>query len=92
MFNRLLSWPYSLQVDGDDLYVGNENDGTISEYNAATGSTINSAVVSGIQGSFSFGVAAVPEPESSKSLAIALGMLGLFALIHRRSNRIKTTV
>jgi DNA-binding beta-propeller fold protein YncE len=68
-----LSNPLDLAVFDGHLYVVNNGTNSIGEYNAATGATINAALITGL--SDPQGIAVVPEP-ATLALA-AFGLAGL---------------
>src|SRR5205823_2530636 len=45
-----LSTPFGIAVSGGNLWVTSNSGGTIGEYNATTGATINASLVSGLSG------------------------------------------
>jgi hypothetical protein len=58
---------------GGNLFVINNTNGTIGEYNATTGAAINSSLVSGLDGPY--GIAVVPEPSSWAGGLLTAGIL-----------------
>jgi hypothetical protein len=70
-------------VANGDLYVTNNNIGTIGEYDATTGAVINTALVTGLSSPYSLAVAAVPEPAAWPLLAAMVGV-GVAVIRKRR--------
>jgi hypothetical protein len=74
-------FPGDLAVSGGDLFVTNFDAGTIGKYDAATGATINSALVSGLNGPEGIAVVSASVPDASSTWTLLLlGLTGIFSL------------
>jgi hypothetical protein len=71
------SGPDGIAVSGADLFVVNNGSGTIGEYDAATGSAVNTALVTGLSGPRSLAIVpgAIPEPSTLALLGASLAGL-----------------
>ena len=69
-----LSYPTGIAVSGGNLFVANENFGTVSEY-TTSGAVVNTALISGLHSPVGLAVTDVPEPGSLCLLLLGGGAM-----------------
>jgi len=72
-----------LAVSGNSLFVAAQSLNTIGEYDAVSGATVNSSLVTGLSSPTGIAISSVPEPSALSLLAVGLG--GLAMMRRRRS-------
>jgi hypothetical protein len=72
-----------LAVSGNSLFVASQSLNTIGEYDAVSGATVNSSLVTGLSSPTGIAISSVPEPSAVSLLAI--GLSGLAMMRRRRS-------
>ena len=74
-----------LAVSLNSLFVASQAFDTIGEYDAVSGATVNSSLVTGLNSPTGIAISSVPEPSALSLLPIGLGLVGLARLRRRRS-------
>jgi len=69
--------PCGIAVSGTDLFVVNSFIGTIGEY-TTSGATVNSSLISGLDGPLGIAIVGVPEPSNLMPLGLVLAGLGIY--------------
>ena len=74
----------ALAISGNDLFVANKGNGTVGEYNLATGATISNPFITSANAPFGLAVNpnTIPEPSTWATLSLGAGLLGL--MLRRR--------
>jgi len=78
-----LGYASGLAVSRNSLFVASQSLNTIGEYDAVSGATVNSSLVTGLSSPTGIAISSVPEPSALSLLAIGLG--GLTMMRRRRS-------
>jgi hypothetical protein len=76
-----LGYASGLAVSGNSLFVAAQSLNTIGEYDAVSGATVNSSLVTGLSSPTGIAISSVPEPSAVSLLAIGLGG---WAIVRRR--------
>jgi hypothetical protein len=84
-----LNHPEGIAVFQGNLFVANINGNKIGEYDATTGATINSALVSGLNGPI--GIAVLPEPSTWGAGLLTAGAL-LCSIWQRRAGWLRRSL
>ena len=83
-----LTYPATLAVSGNNLFVSNFQGTTVGEYDATTGAAINASFITGLTNPSGLAVASVPEPSTWSMIAVAgVALLGIMLRKNTVSHR-----